>query len=409
MSLSSLDWKKLGLFAMIIGSAITFGFLIYFFFFRPFFVSTPSTDTDGQLTEGELPTAGTGGERPVIGTDGPLTEGEPLTPPVVEQTAIVSQVKQLTDKSIIDPVQTADGSIIYYQGDDDKFYRVTPSGDISPVSSKLFYDVQNISWSGDRNRAVLEYPDGSNIVHDFAANRSYTLPSHWQEFSFAPGNERIAFKSVGLDPENRFLAVSSINGAETKIIENMGDKVNNFQVNWSPNNSMVATFDEGVDAGRSEVYFVGLNKENFRSLPVNGYGFEGKWSPAGNQLLYNVYSSGTDYRPRLWITQAGPTDVGAARRQLYLETWSDKCTFAGDTRVICAVPTNLPFGAALDRTVAANLSDRIYDIDLTTGAQRLINTGATNYTVTQPMVSADGSTLYFTDNGDNRLYQIELK
>lgn len=406
MSLSSLDWKKIGLFALIIGSAIAFGFLIYFFFFRPFFA--PSTPIDDQpIVDGELPTAGTGGERPVIGPDGQLTTGEPIVPPTVTPATQPSPVKQLTDKSVISPIQDDDGSIIYYQNEDSKFYRVTTSGEVFPVSSKLFYNVRNVTWSDNRDRAVLEYPDGSNIVYDFATNQSYTLPNHWQEFSFSPANDQIAFKSIGLDPENRFIAISSLNGSETKILEKIGGKENQFQVNWSPNNAMVGTFDEGKDATRSEVYFIGLNNENYKSLSVNGYGFDGHWSPSGNQLLYNVYSSATDYRPRLWLTQAGPTSIGADRRQLYLETWSDKCAFASDTRLICAVPTNLPFGAALDRSVANTLSDQLYDIDLTTGAQKLIDT-AGNYSISNMMISSDGRQIFFDNNRDNRLYQIDL-
>ena len=66
------------------------------------------------------------------------------------------------------PALASDGvNVIYYNRATGKFYKVFPDGRTVPVSEEVFYQVQNVSWSPDKNKAVLEYPDGANIVYDF--------------------------------------------------------------------------------------------------------------------------------------------------------------------------------------------------------------------------------------------------
>jgi len=54
---------------------------------------------------------------------------------------------------------SANGSDIqYYDKTAEKFYRVDKNGATTQLSDKIFYDVQNVVWSPDKNRAIIEYP-----------------------------------------------------------------------------------------------------------------------------------------------------------------------------------------------------------------------------------------------------------
>ena len=72
------------------------------------------------------------------------------------------------------------------------------------------------------------------------------------------------------------------------IIE--AQRFNKVQVAWSPNNEILATATTGRSLGvdRQEVYFLGQYGQNFKSMVVEGLGFQPQWAPSGQQLVYSV-------------------------------------------------------------------------------------------------------------------------
>ncbi|MFA4833955.1 MAG: hypothetical protein WC619_03880, partial [Patescibacteria group bacterium] len=172
---------------------------------------------------------------------------------------------------------------------------------------------------------------------------------------------------------------------------------------------VIAMYTEGNDFDRQEVFFVGLNQENFKSTIVEGRGFQPQWSPKGDQLLYSVYSSNNDLKPMLWLVGAQGDNIGAGRKSLGLETWADKCTFASDTDLYCAVPRDLETGAGLFPELAENTPDRLYQIDMATGLKKLVAIPDGDYNMSDLIISEDGRNLYFTDKTTQRINKINLK
>ncbi len=299
----------------------------------------------------------------------------------------------------------------FYNSSDNKFYRLGPDGKAVPLSDKKFFNVESVSWSPAGDKAILEYPDGSNIFYDFTTNKQVTLPKQMTEFDFDRGAQRIAFKWNSTVERDNWLGVSAPDGSSLKFVEPMGENGRFVQVNWSPTGQIIATYRESSGLNSEKVFFIGLHGENFKLLPVRGHGFKGKWLDDGKHLLYSTYSQDTGSRPNLWITRADPGNIGLNNSSLNIQTWVDKCTMQGTT-AYCAVPESLPEGAGYVPEVADNIPDLIYKIDLTTGAKTLLArpTGdRNNYTVEQLMVSSDGSVLYFVDKQTGRLYSIKLK
>ncbi len=302
-------------------------------------------------------------------------------------------------------------AINFYNPVDNKFYRLGPDGKAVPLADKEFFNVEAVSWSPDGNKAVLEYPDGSNILYDFNAKRQVTLPRQMTEFDFDKGGDRIAFKWESTLENDDWLGVSSPDGSNLKFVEPLGENGRRVQVNWSPNGQIVATYRKSAGINSEEVFFLGLNGENFRLLEIKGAGFKGKWLEDGKHLLYNSYFDENGSRPNLWITRADPGNIGLNNNSLNLQTWVDKCTTQG-TIAYCAVPESLPEGAGYVPEVADNIPDLIYKVDLATGAKTLIarpRGDRDNYTAEKLMVSPDGKWLYFVDKQSGRLYSIQLK
>ena len=302
-----------------------------------------------------------------------------------------------------------DGSLMYYNKDKDRFYRLTDDGRTELLTDKAFYNVSDITWSGDKDKAILEYPDGSNILYNFNTKKQVTLPKHWKDFSFSPTSQDIVFKSMGVNEENRWIAVSNDDGSRATRVEHLGRKDSNVVLDWSPNNQMVGMVYEGTDKNRQELYFIGLNHENFKSTTIEGRGFQSQWTPEGDRLLYSVYHSQNDFNPSLWVVNVEGNNIGSGRRNIGLETFADKCSFASDEIVYCGVPKTMKEGTGLFPGLANDTADYLYKVNLRTGSKTLIADPYGDYRITDMQISPDGKNLYFIDGFTDKLHSIKLK
>ncbi len=418
-----LNWKRIALVMAFIAAVIIFGYLLYFLFLKPAIPTTTEPGANVNVGPGVLPPAGVNVNIPTAGNvNGALPSGVNVNigPPSAELPAAPSasavaaggltETKALTTGRAYQPTLAADGNnAIYYDKTTGLFYRITPDGRSTPLSDEVFYEVENIAWAPSKEKAILEYPDGSNILYDFSTNQQITLPKHWQDFSFSPGSDQIVLKSMGDNVESRWLAVAKTDGSDAKKIEYLGDKDATVYPAWSPNNQIIAMFREDKDFDRQDLYFVGLNNENFKSTIVEGRGFQGQWSTNGDRLLYSVYSSNTDYKPSLWIVEAQGDNIGQNRRELKLETWADKCTFGDNDSVYCAVPRDLSTGAGIFASELDNSPCDLYKIDLKTGIKTKLAIPEGNHNIENVIVNNNGNYLYFTSKTDGKLYKINLR
>lgn len=421
----SLNWKRIALLIGFILAVFLIGYGLYFFFLKPSVPTQPGTNTNTTPgVNGGLPTANINGNIQVIGnTNGSLPginaggDSGIVIPEDITDTSTVSpianggltMVKPITDNTASNSTISSDGtSAIYYDQTSGTFNRITPNGTIVPYSDKIFYNVDQVTWSPSKDKAILEYPDGSNILYNFSTNEQVTLPKHWKEFSFDPSGDKIALKSMALDPENRWIAVANSDGSQATRIEHLGDKDATVAINWSPNNQIVAMYREDKDFNRQDLYFVGLNQENFKSTILPGRGFDGKWSTNGDLLLYSVYSSDSGYKPTLWMVKAEGDSIGENRRSLRLETWVEKCTFYSNTSVYCAVPRSLEEGSGIFSDDLNTSPTDLYKIDLATGLRTKIATPAIDINMENLFVTENEKFLYFNSKEDGKLYSIQL-
>lgn len=302
----------------------------------------------------------------------------------------------------------------YYDAETGQFYRVKEDGELELLTDEIFKGVENVNWSNDSNEAVLEFEDGYNIYYDFEKGKQYTLPSEMEEFTFSPTDEQIGYKYLTDLKENRWLGIINPDGSNPYGIERLGENESQVQVNWSPSGNILATYQEYVDGSHQAIVPIGLNKENFKQMAVEGRQFEYQWSPNGEQMLYSSFSGSSDFKPSLSIVGVSGDEIGTNPTSLEINTWQDKCTFNGSSELYCAVPQSLPAGAGYDRNYANDIPDSIYKVDLNTGNKNLVavptdDLGSAQYTVESMYVSGDGKYLYFTDVNDKNIRKIQLK
>ncbi len=407
-------YKKIFLMIGFLALVILIGWLIWRTFFSPP-VSVPVAGGLSTTTPSGLPTAGPGGETGgEISGPGALPSGQNINgapdPNKPSDIALggLTKTETLTKYPTLDPTLSKNGGVQYYNKDDGRFYTIDKNGQTVLLSDKVFYDVKNVVWAPDKDKAVIEYPDGKKIMYNFASKSQVTLPAHWQDFSFSPSSGQLISKSLGLDPENRWLTVSSEDGSKAINLENIGTNDKTVYPAWSPNGQIVAMYTKGVDFNRQEVFFVGLNGENFKSTIIEGRGFQPQWSTTGDRLLYSVYNSDNNLNPKLWIVDASGDSISQNRKSIDLNTWASKCTFASNTEVYCAVPDSLEKGAGLFPELADKTKDSLYKINIQTGTKELVAVPDGAYNISQLIVPSDTKTLYFTDKKTGQIYKVNL-
>lgn len=431
-----MDKKKILIIILFIAFVIAMAVLLFFLFFKrapapPPVVIPPEEDV---VSPARLPVTREIWDRMSI--EERITKGlsvyefdqerakEVTVPPKVER-RVAPQIDDVAQggKTWINPVSSdpvqgatlsADGkNNIFYDKNTGQFYKIDQFGNKTLLTDQVFYNVSDVNWAPTKDRAIIEYPDGFKVMYDFDKDQQYTLPRNWKGFSWDPGGERIAFKSISKYPENTWLAIARPDGSQAKPIEHMGDNADKVIVSWSPNSTIVAFSRTGTPRGtwEQEILLIGQHGENFKPLIVDGRGFESKWAPEGDKIAYSVYSADFLYKPRLYIMGASPDNIGENKIATGLATWANKCAFNNSgSYLYCAVPQSLPEGAGLVVELRENTRDDFYKINTTTGETTFLAEGAMGgYDVRNMYVSGDDSVLYFVDNNTERLRSIRLK
>lgn len=408
-----MDKKRLVLIIIFLTVCLALGTLMYVVFFKKaplaLLPTTPTTTT--QKKPGELPSSGDRTITTQKPTSNQLPQTGGLRPGVAPEKKPRTPIEQVVQNSVVSPTVDADGNMKFYNKQDGRFYKMNAKGELVPMSDQVFFNVQNVTWSPKDEKSIIEYPDGSNIFYDFNEKKQVTLPKHWEEFSFQGDGTSIAAKSEGLSPENRWLVTADPDGKNIKLIEPMGENGDKVQVGWSPNKQIIATTRTGDPQGsdREEVLFVGLHDENFRSMTVEGRGFQSAWSPEGDKMIYSVYSARSDFKPELWVVNAEPGTIGNERKLLDVNTWPQKCAYSDDRYLYCGVPKNLKTGAGIAPSVADDSPDNFYRIDTQTGAKTEITVENNGQVVDKMFLGEDGKTMYFTDKRRPGIFKVPLQ
>lgn len=406
-----MNFKKIALIVGFVIISVGFGYLLYRFFFAPAAPTptTPVTPTEtGGPTTG-LPSAGTG--RPT-GTPEVAPGGLPTAAATVAAAnGGAAQSPTVLQAPVLAPQVGTGGNLGFYNQADGKFYKQLADGTLKELSSKAFPNASKVDWAPQGNKAIIEFPNDSKVIYDFSAARQVTIPSHWQDFSWSADGSEIAAKSIGDDPSNRWLITFNSDGSGAELVAALGENADKVTVSFAPSGQSVAFSDTGEPVGfdQRSMLVIGRNQENYRPLPVKGFGFVPKWSPDGTNIIYSAASQDSGYKPTLWFANAKGATIGNDTTSLGVQTWADKCTFADAAAVYCAVPDDLPEGAGLQRDIADNIPDHLVRVDLNNGGVNVIGRPETDATMTNLTVSTDGSMLWYTDAATGQLHQMRLR
>jgi len=412
-----MDKKRILILILFITSIIVIGLLLYFMFFKDLLGPPPVDNTNTANGNGVFPPI-TNGNISVVGNDNqpvglPDYFGDTIDVEAPTDIARggLTNVTDYDDKKVLG-LQTGPSGTMFYDENTGLFYQLK-DGEINPLSDKKFYNVDTVNWSDQGDKAVLEYPDGSNIVYNFKTNKQVTLPRELTDFAFDISGNNIAAKWYGDNDEENWLMMGDADGTDFQLIEPMGDRGHNVEVDYSPDNQTVALVRSAASSNTQTILPIGQHSENFKSFTVDGMNFESTWAPTENSLLYSVAGGDNDYKPTLWLTSGENQVLGTSHLDLQLSTWTHKCAYNDTgTSIYCAEPINLPRGSGLYPEIARGIPDVFYRIDLRSGQKIPLAAPVGDqpfYSASSVFLSEDESTLFFVDERTQQLKSIRLK
>lgn len=386
---------------------LTYG--VYFMIFRPDLRTPTTPPTQIPTDTGELPTAGELTEGQIPSTEGavPGTRDLPIASPVARGDATL--VTQLTQSKVLSPAPGGSSGATYYDPNDGYFYRIQKDGALERFSDAAFPDATNVMLDDQTANAVLEFPDGSNILYNFGENRQITMPPHWTEFTFGPGGNEVAAKAVG-DAYNSSLVIMSTDGTRAYSVQDMGANAEKVITNWSPSGEILALSNTGpaqLGFGRRAMLLIDSTGEAPGSVIIDGTNFSPKWDPDGSHLLFSTSSQAQEDRPNLWYVKASGQDIGAERKSLDVATWAEKCTFKDDVTLLCAVPRQIESWEG-SSSLYNRSTDDLYEVNVLSGRKRVLAKPTIEARMFDLTLSEDRSTVYFTDQ-QGRLNYIRLE
>lgn len=407
--------RRILLASVLLLAALIIGFIIYWVFFRSL-LSPGGTNTNNanQPNVNNLPGVIFNENRNNQVNDNTNTE-LPTLDIVANGGNTLSQVIYQGDAQNV--TLGSDGeSIQYYDPITGKFYTIDANGQVTLLDDKVFKGVTDVEWSNDSDKAVLTLEDGFKVLYDFTQDSQYTLNKDMEEFDFSPTDEQISFKYTPDNKEDRWLGVANTDGTGARGIEPLGDNGDLVNAQWSPSGQSIGVLNEYIDADRKRVVPLGFNDENFKQFIVSGRGFDYRWTPDGQKMIYSTYSVDSDYNSTLHIVDAYGDEIGQNNISLDLGTSVDKCTFSssGD-HLYCAVPVNPPTGGAISPSVLESVQHDIYEVNLVTGQKQRIATPAdqtagTNLAAPSDLVvSSDEQVLFYRESTTGRLRRILLQ
>ncbi|MBI4435517.1 hypothetical protein HY630_02500, partial [Candidatus Uhrbacteria bacterium] len=157
--------KKLLLVGGFILSVFVIAFLLYRLFFRPT-PPAPTVEGGAEVSTGQLPRAIESAirereEAEAGGGASGFEEADDVARGGLTQTT------ELTTGAVANVTLGTDGdSMNYYNATDGRFYAIDKDGNVVALSNTQFPNAEDVKWNKDANKALIEFPDGSNIVYN---------------------------------------------------------------------------------------------------------------------------------------------------------------------------------------------------------------------------------------------------
>ncbi|GEM_PF-6870343 len=377
----------------------------YFFLFRG--IGAPAEPKEPEPVSENIPgfpEAGPGiGKDPRFGT-GNIQPGSNQEIPVAP--GIRTRLFPVADLASLGAgLSRAEDKIYYFKKDGGELTSFSfPAGTGESLSTITIVGIMDALWSPARDRAIVSYMDGtiakSFLFKAIGTSSVATLPTGVRSSAWSPTGSSLGYLTEK-DGET-LLSTADSSGKNQKTI--FRTPIREITLSWPlPEKFALQTNPSGVVPGYIFI-FTRASGELTRFLgPLNG--LTSLWSPKGGKFLV-----GSTNAAGKSLSLAIRDSSGKEIFRSDLQTLPEKCAWASEEKVYCAVPRGIPQDAILPDDYnrgELNTNDRLIAIDLKTKiVSGIFNDGG--YDMADIAVTKDEKYLFFTDRITGKVWGVEV-
>lgn len=312
---------------------------------------------------------------------------------------------RLTDFPVIAPsLNREENKVLFYKKDGGNLlYSDFQGKSQGKISNITIIGVIDAVWSPARDRSAVFYLDQENVKGFIQASSTGVsiLPQNIKSFSWSPDGKSAAY-FLQKDKKLELMTADSA-GKNARVV--FSTPILDARLAWvSAEKIEIKTAPSGLSDGFDFILSAktGLLTRIFGPLS----GLTTNWSQDGSKVLTSVSGLGGKE-----ITSTVFNSLGREPEKLKIKTIAEKCAWASNKEIYCAVPKFLPQGAVLPDdylTGEVNTSDMILKINLEKNDTSFVFAEG-DFDVSDLIVTKAQDFLFFADRNDGNLWGLKLK
>jgi len=359
---------------------------------------TPQSSPEEQITGGgqvRTPGSGTGG------TQGGQGGGE-IQPPIITPEGRV--LTQLTNFPVIAPaVNKEENRVLFYKKDGGDLFSIDFAGqNQEKVSNITVLGLFEAVWSRDKDRAAVFYLDGETIKGFLQIGSSTaSLPQGIKSFVWSPDGKSIVYAVERSEKTDIILA--DANGRNPKITYTT--PLRDAKLSWPTQDRIIL---ETAPSGIAEGFLFAYTRSSGVFSRIIGpiFGLVSLWSPNGSQIASSI-TNNEGKNPKILIFDAS----GKLTFETTAATISQKCAWADEKELFCAIPQNSLSGYILPDDYLRgelNTSDRLMSINLGSGdVKELLDSGGLD--ISDIGITKKKDYVFFINRFNGTLWSLKLE
>jgi len=320
--------------------------------------------------------------------------------------------KPITQEAIFAPAIDEDGRTIkYYTAQNGHVFKVSFDGSsLEPVYLTDLPDLVKITWSPDKTKVIGIFDSQNTIkknVYDFNTKTVSWLNENIKWIDWSPDSQRIVYQFQTGDKQKNSISIANPDGSQWRDI--FQTRLENLVVEWPvPDKISLRNVPSGTSPG--SLFVIDPDSGSLNKILTDFYGLSVKWSPDGQQILFQS----TDEKGKNLKSLVAPAS-GSQPRELPLTTIAEKCVWSADSiNIFCAVPQIISANAVWPDDYFSGrliIKDDFYIINSATLEKTKIASSddIQSFDAQNLVLSPQEDYLFFINRLDGFLYSIGIK
>ncbi|MBX4187422.1 MAG: hypothetical protein KW802_04215 [Candidatus Doudnabacteria bacterium] len=297
------------------------------------------------------------------------------------------QLKKVIDEAVISPIGALDNNALWYFNVDGRLFKANPDGsNISefPLPSLPKGMLKTVLWpknGSDFIAIASEGPVLNKYFYESSSKLFINFPQNVQWLEWLPDGKRVIYVWQGSDKKSQQLVMANADGTGYKTIAPL--LWPDLALKASPDGKTALMYRTNATGDTNQIYSVNLDTGVIMSMVDTGKNTGVVWLPTGNKFLYSQTS-------KVYLFDV----LNRQSLDLGLNTSLEKIAVDQAVKYLyAAVPKQDKSGDYLLRiNLDSNKLEKYYEPNSEVRAKNLF---------------LIGSTIYFTDIKDNKLYNLD--